>query len=75
MCLRHWNISVLLGSSVDTVSERKANLRYFDEVAENIFPRGSVWMAGQMGPEMWLYLKAVLSLNVTFAVFENFGVT
>lgn len=28
------------------------------------FPGGSVWMAGQMGPEMRLYLKAVLSFNV-----------
>lgn len=66
---------MLLGSSVHTVSERKANLWYFDEVAENTFPQGSVWMAGQMGPEMWLYVKAALSLNVTFAVFENLGVT
>lgn len=31
----------------------------------------SVWMAGRMGPEMWLYLKAVLSLDVTFAVFQD----
>lgn len=50
---------MLLGSSVHTVSERRVTLWYSDEVAQTPFPWGSVWMVGKMGPEMWLYLKAV----------------
>lgn len=38
---------------------------------QKMFLLESVWMAEQMGPEMWLYLKAVLSLDVTIAVFQH----
>lgn len=59
--------------SIQAVGERQF-WGILTKLQKMFFP-GSVWMAGQMGPEMWLYLKAVLSLDVTFTVFQDLCVT
>lgn len=71
MCACKSVVSQYFWAPVSTQAMKERQFHGILRKLQEIILLESVWIAGQLGPEMWLYLKAVLSPNVTFAIFQD----